>query len=124
MATGSTVQERTSGERAATRPSVRIIFGWVILSATSLVALAVAFLGYPSAISWTADLGDCSGACLSEAETTARTVGLLVLLPFLSAAWLIAGLRRSVRRFRLSWWLPLLGAYAAFFVSTYLAARG
>lgn len=124
MAVESTMRERTSGRRIATRTSARTVFGWTILSITSLAALAVTFLGYPSVISWTVDLGDCTGTCLDAAQSTARTMGLLVLLPFLSVAWLVAGLKRSGRRFRLSWWLPLLGAYAAFFVSAYLAARG
>lgn len=88
----------------------------------SICALVLVGILYPLGIQYLTDLGECTGACLSQAQQSARTAGLLVLLPFLLMGVLLTwGASPDNRMSRTAPWVVLLGGYAAFFPVVYWA---
>jgi hypothetical protein len=116
---------RGPGNRAArpqkfVRPSAGATIAIVLVT---LFGFALVAWLYPVGLPYLADLGVCGDLCQSQAESSARTRGILSVAPFVVAGWLLYGLGSSPRVVRSGAWVVLLGAYATFFPVIYWATR-
>ena len=98
------------------RPSIRAAIG---LALSILAALALVLFAYPAGIGIFTDLGECTQTCLDEAHESTRTLGALLLIPFVLVGFLLFWFGSSRAAQRKGAWVVLLGSYAIFFAVVY-----